>query len=64
MAGCITVIAPDGRIVRQVAMPDVYPTNICFGGADLRTAYVTLSATGKLGALEWPEPGLKLNFAP
>jgi gluconolactonase len=63
IAGCITVIAPDGRIVRQVAVPDVYPTNICFGGPDLRTAYVTLSATGKLGALEWPAPGLRLNFA-
>ena len=43
-------------------MPDEFPTNICFGGADLRTAYVTLSATGRLGALEWAEPGLRLNF--
>jgi len=49
-------------VVRQVAMPDEFPTNICFGGAGLRTAYVTLSATGKLGALDWAEPGLKLNF--
>ncbi|MDQ2738470.1 MAG: SMP-30/gluconolactonase/LRE family protein [Actinomycetota bacterium] len=62
--GCITVIALDGHIVREVPMPDVYPTNICFGGPGLRTAYVTLSATEKLGAMEWPEPGLKLNFAP
>ena len=23
---------------------------------------VTLSATGRLGALDWPEPGLRLNF--
>ena len=30
--------------------------------ADMRTAYVTLSATGRLGALDWGEPGLKLNF--
>jgi gluconolactonase len=60
--GCITVIAPDGRMVRTVAMPDEFPTNICFGGPDMRTAYVTLSATGRLGALEWPEPGLRLNF--
>ena len=61
-AGCITVIAPDGKIVRQVTMPDEFPTNICFGGPDMRTAYVTLSATGRLGALDWAEPGLKLNF--
>jgi gluconolactonase len=62
VTGRITVIAPDGRIVRQVEMPDVYPTNICFGGADLKTAYVTLSATGRLAAIDWPEPGLRLNF--
>ena len=60
--GCITVIAPDGRVVRTVAMPDEFPTNICFGGADMRTAYVTLSATGRLGALDWAEPGLRFRF--
>jgi gluconolactonase len=43
-------------------VPDVYPTNICFGGPDLRTAYITLSASGQLGAMQWSEPGLKLNF--
>jgi gluconolactonase len=60
--GCITVIAPDGQAVRTAAMPDEFPTNICFGGSDMRTAYVTLSATGRLGALDWPEPGLRLNY--
>ncbi|MGH7063805.1 MAG: SMP-30/gluconolactonase/LRE family protein, partial [Stellaceae bacterium] len=29
ITGHITVIAPGGRVVRQVKMPDVYPTNIC-----------------------------------
>jgi gluconolactonase len=61
ITGAITSIAPDGGIVRQVKMPDPVTTNICFGGPDRRTAYVTLSGTGKLVALEWPEPGLKLN---
>jgi gluconolactonase len=60
--GYITEIAPDGNIVREVKMPDVYPTNICFGGADMRTAYVTLSDSGRLARMQWPEPGLKLNF--
>jgi gluconolactonase len=63
VTGHITVVAPDGRVVRQVKMPDVYPTNICFGGADMKTAYVTLSGTGELAAMDWPEPGLRLNFA-
>jgi gluconolactonase len=60
--GCITEISPTGQIVRSVEMPDVYPTNICFGGSDMRTAYITLSDTGRLGVMQWPEPGLKLNF--
>src|SRR5262249_7440048 len=60
--GYITEISPAGDIVRGVKMPDRYPTNICFGGPDLRTAYVTLSDSGRLGVLQWPEPGLKLNF--
>ena len=62
ITGHITVIAPDGRVVRQVKMPDVYPTNICFGGSDMKTAYITLSGTGQLAAMDWPEPGLRLNF--
>ena len=60
ITGCISVIAPDARLVRQVAMPDQVTTNICFGGPGLHTAYVTLSGTGQLVALDWPEPGLRL----
>jgi gluconolactonase len=62
VTGFITVISPDGRVVRQVKMPDVYPTNICFGGRDMKTAYITLSGAGQLAAMDWPEPGLRLNF--
>jgi gluconolactonase len=62
VTGCITVLTPDGRIVRQVAMPDTHPTNICFGGPNLRTAYISLSETGRLGVAQWHEPGLRLNF--
>ncbi|MGH7032005.1 MAG: SMP-30/gluconolactonase/LRE family protein [Stellaceae bacterium] len=62
ITGYITVVAPDGRVARQVKMPDVYPTNICFGGGDMRTAFITLSGTGQLARMDWPEPGLRLNF--
>jgi len=60
--GKITEFSPQGAIVREVKMPDVFPTNICFGGADLKTAYITLSDTGRLGVMQWPTPGLKLNY--
>ncbi|PMS30158.1 gluconolactonase [Trinickia symbiotica] len=62
ITGAISDIAPDGEIVGQYALPDPNVTNICFGGDDLRTAYVTLSSTGKLVSFEWPRPGLKLEY--
>lgn len=62
--GGISVIAPDGTLVEFVPLPDLFVTNICFGGPDLRTAYVTCSSTGLLLAMDWPRPGLALNFQP
>ena len=60
--GGITVASPDGASVEHVPMPDLYTTNICFGGPELRTAYITLSMSGRLVATEWPRPGLALNY--
>ena len=62
ISGAITVISPQGRLIEQVAMPDDQTTNICFGGPDLRTAYVTLSGVGAIVALPWPRPGAPLHF--
>jgi gluconolactonase len=64
VTGCITVMAPDGTVVRQVSPPKYDPlvTNICFGGPDLRTAYVTVSGIGELYAVDWPVAGLALNY--
>jgi gluconolactonase len=59
--GGITIVSPTGEH-EHVAFPDPLVTNICFGGADMRDAYITLSATGKLIKTRWPRPGLKLNF--
>ena len=61
--GGITTITPAG-VSTHTPFPDLITTNICFGGADMRDAYITLSSTGKLIKTRWPEPGLKLNFAP
>lgn len=61
--GGITAISPDGKKIDHVALPDPLTTNVCFGGKDMRTAYATLSGTGKLVAVEWPRPGLRLHYA-
>jgi len=61
MHGGITACALDGSY-EHYAFPDIMTTNIAFGGADMRDAYLTLSSTGKLGRARWPRPGLRLNF--
>lgn len=61
----ITVITPDGD-AEHVPLPgelyDPVPTNIAWGGDDMRTAYITLSATGRVMSCRWPRPGLRLNY--
>jgi gluconolactonase len=59
--GGITVVSSDGAQVEHVPFPDLYTTNVCFGGPELRTAYVTLSLSGRLVAVEWPRAGLALH---
>lgn len=60
--GGITVISPAGDSVEHVAVDDVLVTNIAFGGPDMATAYITSSGTGRLLAMDWPRPGLRLAY--
>jgi gluconolactonase len=63
MHGGISIVSPDGQHVQHVPLPDPFTTNICFGGPNRRTAYITLSATGRLIAIDdWPTQGLALNY--
>jgi gluconolactonase len=55
--GGITAVSPDGTSVEFVELPDPMVTNICFGPDDPSTAYVTMSATGVLAAIDWPPHG-------
>jgi gluconolactonase len=60
-SGGITSLSPeDGSVVEFVETGDILTTNICWGGEGLRTAYMTLSGTGRLGVAEWARPGLEL----
>lgn len=60
----ISVVSPDGDLVEFIDIDsdgDPGITNICWGGSDMRTAYITASSTGKLLKLDWPRAGLALN---
>ncbi len=49
---------PDGTQRDEVNMGEAV-TNVTFGGADMKTAYVTLVGSGRLVSVPWPRPGLK-----
>ena len=57
----ISTFTPDGEELEFCATDDPLTTNICFGGPDLRTAFITLSGTGRLVACPWPRAGLALT---
>lgn len=39
---------------------ETFVTNLCFGGPDLRTAFITFSTAGLLVAADWPAEGHRL----
>ncbi|WP_197028896.1 SMP-30/gluconolactonase/LRE family protein [Blastococcus sp. URHD0036] len=59
----ISVISPEGRVLDAFVTPlyDSYVTNVAFDGD---TAYVASGGRGVLYAVDWPWPGLRLNFQP
>jgi gluconolactonase len=59
--GGITVIESTGAMTHY-PIADPLVTNICFGGADLRDAWITAGLTGRLYRARWPRPGLRLAF--
>jgi len=58
--GGISVFSPAGELIEFHEAPEGYCTNICFGGTDMRTAYITLSGYGQLFEARWPRAGLRL----
>jgi sugar lactone lactonase YvrE len=69
-------LAPDGRVLQELPLPVRCPTMPCFGGADLRTLYLTTSRhtrpadelaaqplAGCVLTLRVDVPGLPVNFA-
>jgi gluconolactonase len=62
----VTLISPVDGSYEKLTLPehlaDGAVTNICFGGPDLQTAYITCSLTGRLISCRWPRPGLRLAY--
>ncbi len=51
-AGVLNRISPQGEIVEVIRLPVTAPTMPCFGGADMRTLFVTSLASARTGQHE------------
>jgi gluconolactonase len=59
--GAISTVTPDGHIT-ATPMDDQLTTNIAFGGAAMRDAYITWSLKGMVVKMPWAEPGMRLVY--
>jgi gluconolactonase len=57
----IAEIEPVSGSIHYHHFPDLLITNICFGGRDMQSAYITMSYEGRLLQTIWYEPGLQLQ---
>ncbi|HEX4302932.1 MAG TPA: SMP-30/gluconolactonase/LRE family protein [Rhizomicrobium sp.] len=64
LAGGISTFWPGTMPAKfeHTPFPDLLCTNICWGGKDMRTAYITMSSTGRLAQCDWASPGLRLAY--
>ena len=62
--GHIYVISPEGEIIRKIKTPGKKPSNVEFGGSDLKTLYITEDETNSVYKTTVDVPGFKLFFSP
>lgn len=55
--GTVAVLTPAGEVVREIDVLGARPSNICFGGPDGRTVYVTEVEHGRLVRYRTDRPG-------
>jgi gluconolactonase len=58
-SGFVVVLSADGAEVGRISLGNDV-TNVCFGGDDLRTLYVTEAGLGRVSTIEWDVPGLPM----
>ncbi len=57
--GTVVVLDPKGAVLREVDVLGAKPSNLCFGGADGRTVYVTEMEHGRLVQFRTEHAGLE-----
>lgn len=57
--GTVVKLSPAGEILQEITLPGTQPSNLCFGGPDGRTVYVTEMQGGQLLQFRVDHPGLE-----
>ena len=56
--GVVAIVTPEGKVTREIDVLGKRPSNLCFGGADGRTVYVTEVEHTRLVKFRVEHPGL------
>jgi gluconolactonase len=56
--GTVAVVSPKGEVLREIDVLGKQPSNICFGGPDGKTVYVTEVQHARLVSFRVDQPGL------
>lgn len=56
--GVVAVVSPEGKVLREIDVLGARPSNLCFGGPDGRTVYVTEVEHTRLVQFRVDRPGL------
>lgn len=57
--GTVAIVSPEGKVIREVGVLGARPSNICFGGPDGRTVYVTEVEHKRLVEFRSDRPGIE-----
>ena len=57
--GTVAIVSAAGKLLRKIDVLGKHPTNVCFGGKDGRTCYVTEAEKGRIVQFRTERPGLE-----
>ena len=63
-SGHVYVYDTDGAEVDRIPCGGTSPTNVCFGGPDHATLFITVDDTGRIVTVDWGVRGETLSFCP